>query len=118
MLVAFRELYVLLAGLVRCLKTCLWSALLIFLALNVWSLLSVEYLHPEIVELDAMNVYESCKGCSTAFKDVLRANLTWFRIISGDGWGDLMLPLIETYYWPILLLASNIFLVSFGLVNL
>eukprot|EP00929_Paragymnodinium_shiwhaense_P019195 TRINITY_DN13175_c0_g1_i4.p1 TRINITY_DN13175_c0_g1~~TRINITY_DN13175_c0_g1_i4.p1 ORF type:complete len:482 (-),score=102.79 TRINITY_DN13175_c0_g1_i4:340-1785(-) len=118
LLVAFRELYVLLSGLSNCFKTLVWASLLVFLMTNIWSIISVEYLHALILELKAEGKYDHCSWCATAFQDVFRANVTWFQIISGDGWSALARPLIEVYPGVAILFISKIFIVMWGLLNL
>merc|ERR1719424_1395725 len=118
LLVAFRELYVLVAGVSQCMTTLFWASGLIFLVLNVWSILSVEYLNPLIVELEAEGKYESCDWCGGAFSNIWKANMTWFQITSGDGWSALGRPLSEAFGWPYLLFVAQIFIVVWGLLNL
>eukprot|EP00928_Gymnodinium_smaydae_P043695 TRINITY_DN29230_c0_g2_i1.p1 TRINITY_DN29230_c0_g2~~TRINITY_DN29230_c0_g2_i1.p1 ORF type:complete len:653 (-),score=71.16 TRINITY_DN29230_c0_g2_i1:224-2182(-) len=118
LLVAFRELYILLAGLFRCVKTLLWSCGLIFLTLNVWSILSVEYLRPHVDDLNEEGAFDSSPECQTAFSNIWYANLMWFKVMTGDGWSTCFGPLIERYYWPFLLVVCNIFFICFGLLNL
>merc|ERR1712176_845542 len=89
LLIAFKELYILVVGVSHCMRTLFWAACLIFLALNVWSILSVEFLSDITEELAESGEYSACSWCGTAFSNVWLANLTWFQIISGDGWSSL-----------------------------
>jgi len=117
-LIIFRELYTLCSGLGRCTKTLMWSAILIGGTLNIWSIMSVEFIHPRILELTEEGTYDKCAWCQTAFSNIWYANLTWFGIITGEGWSDLLRPLVERYYWPFLVVASNVLIVVWGFLNL
>lgn len=62
--------------------------------------------------------YSSCSWCGTAFSNVWLANLTWFQIVSGDGWSTLGRELVEAHPWTYIFFVSNIFIVMWGLLNL
>jgi Ca2+-binding EF-hand superfamily protein len=46
------------------------------------------------------------------------ANLTFFQIVSGDGWSDLARPLIMKHPWTAVLFVGVIFTMVFGMLNL
>merc|ERR1719310_1074549 len=117
-IISFKELYSLICGLTSCLKTLFWAAGLVFLLLTMWSILSVEYLHPLIRELAQAGHYDDCTYCADAFKDIMNANLTLFQIISGDGWGQLSRPLIINHPWTAVVIVCIIFTMVFGMLNL
>lgn len=118
LLVAFRELYVLVAGIGRCMKTLFWASGLIFMVLNVWAILSVELLHERVQELAPSGAFSTCGWCENAFANIWYANLTWFQIISTADWAPIGRPLVEEYYWPYIFFTSVIFVVIWGLLNL
>jgi voltage-gated sodium channel len=120
LLVSFPQLYVLVVGMERCLKTLMWASILIFMVVNVWAILSVEFLDPLMKELalDRKANFGTCTYCPTAFANVWLANLTWFEIVSGNGWGNIGRPLVEQFVWPYVLFASCIFIVVWGLLNI
>merc|ERR1711904_308626 len=60
-IISFKELYSLICGLSSCLKTLFWAAGLVFLLLTMWSILSVEYMHPLIRELAEDGHHHECK---------------------------------------------------------
>lgn len=117
-IISFKELYSLICGLSSCLKTLFWAAGLVFLLLTMWSILSVEYMHPLIRELAEDGHYNDCSFCADAFKDIMNANLTLFQIISGDGWGQLSRPLIANHPWTAVIIVCIIFTMVFGMLNL
>lgn len=118
LLVAFRELYVLVAGIGRCMKTLFWAAGLIFMVLNAWSILSVEFLDAKVKEINARGGYSTCSWCETAFSNIWYANLTWFQIISTTDWSIIGRPLVEHSFWTYLFFILNVFVVMWGLLNL
>jgi len=117
-IISFKELYSLICGLSSCLKTLFWAAGLVFLLLTMWSILSVEYLHPLIRQLAEEGHYADCSYCADAFKDIMNANLTLFQIISGDGWGQISRPLIIHHPWTAVIIVCIIFTMVFGMLNL
>jgi voltage-gated sodium channel len=120
LLVSFRELFVLVVGLGRCMKTLFWASGLIFLVLNMWAILSVEYLQEIVAEVAIENpgAFSTCTWCPTAFSNVWLANVTWFQIITGDGWSTIARPVIEKQAWTYIFFISNVFIVMWGLLNL
>ena len=66
LLVAFEELYVLVIGIAKAGKTLAWASLLVFLAANVWAIVSVEFLQPRVVELSEKGFFDDCFWCPTA----------------------------------------------------
>lgn len=112
--VGFRELRTLIWGLTQCMKTLFWATGLIFLTLTVWSIVAVEYVTPVMVDID----YGACTWCTAAFQNVMTSNLTFFQIISGDGWSTLARPIIDLHPWTAPIFVSVILVVCFGLLNL
>merc|ERR1712151_983289 len=45
------------------------------------------------------------------------ANLTWFEIVSGDGWSILGRPLIEHFHWPALFFIACVIIIVWGLLG-
>lgn len=117
-IISFKELYSLICGLSSCLKTLFWAAGLVFLLLTMWSILSVEYLHPLIRKLAEDGHYTDCSYCPNAFRDIMNANLTLFQIVSGDGWTELSRPLIARHPWTVVIIVCIIFTMVFGMLNL
>jgi hypothetical protein len=116
--ISFKELYSLICGLSSCLKTLFWAAGLVFLLLTMWSILSVEYLHPLIRNLTEEGYYSDCSHCHHAFKDIMSANLTLFGIVSGGDWVELWRPAIERHPWTAAIIVCIIFTMVFGMLNL
>lgn len=116
--ISFKELYQLIAGMSSCLRTLVWAAGLVFLMLTMWSITAVEFLHPFVSELSKEGFYDDCTYCSQSFSNIMLANLTFFQIVSGDGWCDLARPLIMKHPWTAVLFIGVIFTMVFGMLNL
>jgi hypothetical protein len=84
----------------------------------MWSIIAVEYLHPYVVDLSRNGFYDDCTYCSQSFSNIMYANLTFFQIVSGDGWSDLARPLITNHPWTAALFVGVIFTMVFGMLNL
>eukprot|EP00927_Polykrikos_kofoidii_P001086 TRINITY_DN10396_c0_g2_i1.p1 TRINITY_DN10396_c0_g2~~TRINITY_DN10396_c0_g2_i1.p1 ORF type:complete len:733 (-),score=76.41 TRINITY_DN10396_c0_g2_i1:335-2260(-) len=116
----FRELYLMMQGLMSALRSIAFGTSLIFMVLTTWSILSVEFLHPRVIELDDAGVFGDCsaRNCRLAFRSVLAANLTFMKtVIAGDGWGQLAVPLIEIFPASAFILIPAVISVQLGLVN-
>lgn len=119
-LISFQELYALICGLSNCMKTLSWAISLVFMLLTIWSIIAVEYMNPLMPDLAARGLYEEtgCSWCPHAFSNILHANLTFFQMITGDGWSHLARPLIENHPWTASIFIAVIFSMVFGLLNL
>lgn len=119
LVISFHDLYSLVTGLTNSFRTLAWAAALIFLMLTMFSILAVEFLDPLMAELDEASMFEpTCYWCGHAFENIMHANLTFFQIISGDGFSTLTRPIIEKHPWTSLFFGIVIFTMIFGLMNL
>jgi len=117
-IISFKELYSLICGMSSCMRTLLWAAALVFLMLSMWSIIAVEYLHTLVTQLAKDGFYDDCNYCSQSFQSIMFANLTFFQIVSGDGWSELARPLIVHHPWTAVLFVGVIFTMVFGMLNL
>lgn len=115
---AFTELWALIRGLLGCMRTLLWAIILMLTTTTVWSIFAVELIHPQMADLADEEVWATCGWCHSAFSSVMHANLTFFQIISGDGWSTLARPLIEKHPWTAFIFVGVIFTMTFGMLNL
>lgn len=115
----FRELYMMLHGLLSTLKTICWAAVLMLGLLTLWSVLAVEFLHPIVQRMHRDNLWTECSRCPAALESVMKANLTFFEtIVVGDNWGDLAVPLIKEHWVTAAVFLGVTFTCSIGLTNL
>lgn len=84
----------------------------------MWSIVAVEYLQAYVADLAKNGFYDDCAYCSQSFSNIMYANLTFFQIVSGDGWSDLARPLITNHPWTAALFVGVIFTMVFGMLNL
>merc|ERR1719183_2030292 len=75
-------------------------------------------MQPLLPSIAAAGHYDGCMWCEFAFENILAADLTFFQIISGDGWSKLARPLIEKHPWTGIIMIGVIFTMVFGLLNL
>eukprot|EP00927_Polykrikos_kofoidii_P032535 TRINITY_DN2768_c0_g1_i6.p1 TRINITY_DN2768_c0_g1~~TRINITY_DN2768_c0_g1_i6.p1 ORF type:complete len:639 (+),score=70.43 TRINITY_DN2768_c0_g1_i6:112-2028(+) len=114
----FRELVLMMQGLVSALRAIFFGAFLIGLALTAWSILAVQFLHPLVRTLVDNGHFEGCADCEDAFASVMKSNLTlWKTIVAGDGWGILGVPLLLHFPLSGLILLPAFVSISLGLVN-
>lgn len=108
------QLYILVEGLLGSMQTIFYGSVFIAVAITIYSILAVEFLHP------LADVYgEDCARCPRAFASVFESMCTMFQtIVVGDSWGDFFLPLFERY--PATMLPNLFFfaIINFGIMNL
>lgn len=118
-MMVFRELYLMLMGLVSALRAIFFAIILIGLLLTMWSILAVDFVHPRNMELENEGWYTNCERCPRAFATVMAANITFIKyIIAGDSWSETCVPLIEEYPATSLVLMPALLSVQLGLMNL
>jgi hypothetical protein len=84
----------------------------------MWSIIAVEFMQGYMPALQAEGGYSSCVWCEHAFESILNANLTFFQVITGDGWSILARPMISKHAWTAVVFVAVIFTMVFGLLNL
>lgn len=114
LLSAYKELWLLVRNLLSAMRTLFWSAVLFAIMLTIWSILAVEYIHPVMSEVTR----DECRFCAVAFSSVLRADFTFFQIMSGDDWGVLANEVIDEHPWTALVFVPMVVTMVFGMINL
>eukprot|EP00931_Biecheleriopsis_adriatica_P069087 TRINITY_DN42978_c0_g1_i1.p1 TRINITY_DN42978_c0_g1~~TRINITY_DN42978_c0_g1_i1.p1 ORF type:complete len:667 (-),score=140.58 TRINITY_DN42978_c0_g1_i1:55-1989(-) len=116
---AFRELYVMMHGLIGAFKAMLWSAVLLFLVLTLFGIIAVEVIHPLVLEIADEGDFEGCKRCDRAFSTVWNSMVTFFQqIVVGDSWGQVTIPVMENFLWTCPFFVLVVVTVQFGIMNL
>lgn len=117
----FRELYLMMQGLVSAIRSIIFATFLIAVVLTLWSIMAVEFVHMANVELADENAYGDCPEifCRNAFASVWLSSLTFLKgIIAGDSWGQLAYPLIILRPTSAFVLLGSLLMVQLGLLNL
>jgi len=115
--ISFRELYLMVHGMAGAMKAIMCGAIMMFALLTIWSILLVEYVHPQNSSIDYSAV--GCERCPRAFNSVMQSNLTLFQqIITGDSWGLISISIIDKSGWYAIPLVLIVITVSLGLTNL
>ena len=79
---SLRELHKLAVMMTTCAKTLVWSFLLCFAVMTVWSMLMVEAVNPLLQQLSEDGVYAQCGvRCQRAMTSVMEANLLLFQTV-------------------------------------
>eukprot|EP00928_Gymnodinium_smaydae_P002720 TRINITY_DN10976_c1_g1_i1.p1 TRINITY_DN10976_c1_g1~~TRINITY_DN10976_c1_g1_i1.p1 ORF type:complete len:499 (+),score=79.70 TRINITY_DN10976_c1_g1_i1:57-1553(+) len=117
---AFRELWMMLHGLISALKAMVWACLLVGIVLLIWSILSVELLNGLVKDLhEAQKLGNDCEHCASAFESVQSSMLTWFIVVfTGDMWMDLVVPVLKAQPWTMIMIFPSFFVIHFGMLNL
>lgn len=115
---AFRDLYLMMKGMLGALRAILFATLLILGVLTLFSIMAVELIDPLNKQLADNGTYPDCERCPRAFSSVMSSNLTFLTsIIAGDSWGKIAVPLLETYPWTGTVIVSAFITVELGLLN-
>jgi len=118
-LVGFHELHLIVHGFVGAMRAIFWGAVLIGIALVLWSMIAVEVLNPLAQELADDGAFEGCDRCGRAFSTIYQSSLTFFQtIVAGDSWGQLALPIIEKQPLASCIFIGVLISVQLGLMNL
>ncbi|CAK9026308.1 Voltage-dependent calcium channel type A subunit alpha-1 (Cacophony protein) [Durusdinium trenchii] len=122
---SLRELHKLATMMTTCAKTLVWSFLLCFVVMTVWSMLMVEAVNPLMQQLQQESgTFTECgqrcqRAMTSASWSVMDANLLLFQtVIAGDGWGEIAVPLIQSYPQTAIILMGSFMTLVFGVLNL
>eukprot|EP00929_Paragymnodinium_shiwhaense_P028687 TRINITY_DN16584_c0_g1_i1.p1 TRINITY_DN16584_c0_g1~~TRINITY_DN16584_c0_g1_i1.p1 ORF type:complete len:663 (+),score=127.77 TRINITY_DN16584_c0_g1_i1:77-2065(+) len=114
----FRELYLILQGIVSSIRALVFGSMLILIMLTLFSILAVHFIRPVHLEMFALGVYGDCAVCEEAFDSVMQANLTFMAtVVAGDGWGRIAIPLCTRSPIAAILLIGNFIVINLGLLN-
>lgn len=118
---ALRELQKLVTMMSTCLKALAWSFIFCFVVMTIWAMLMVEIIFPLIQEMHRRDpeIFEECPQCLRATSSVMDANLLLFkRVIAGDSWGTIAVPVIEAYPATAIIFVGSLLTLVFGVLNL
>lgn len=113
------ELRLLLEGLLGCMKSIFWGAVLLVLALLIFSIIAVQFLHPLNKEIAAEGVYSDCERCGRVYASVFDAFLIFFQqIVAGDAWSMVTVEMIEKHPNTLWIYGSLYLFVGLAVLNL
>eukprot|EP00927_Polykrikos_kofoidii_P076984 TRINITY_DN73984_c0_g1_i1.p1 TRINITY_DN73984_c0_g1~~TRINITY_DN73984_c0_g1_i1.p1 ORF type:complete len:574 (-),score=91.09 TRINITY_DN73984_c0_g1_i1:72-1793(-) len=115
----FRELWLMLHGLISTIRAMAWACFLITLVLTVYSLIAIEFLKPLQMRLHGAGEYDGCEACIGAFDTVTKSFFTWFLLIfCGELWDDLVVPIVKAEPFTALLFFAGYVMINLGVMNL
>eukprot|EP00440_Ansanella_granifera_P049842 gb/GFBE01054018.1/.p1 GENE.gb/GFBE01054018.1/~~gb/GFBE01054018.1/.p1 ORF type:complete len:610 (+),score=131.11 gb/GFBE01054018.1/:1-1830(+) len=116
---AFRELYVMMHGLLGAFRAMLWSAVLLSLILILFGIVAVEMINPLVRQIDAEGGFGDCPRCSRAFATVWDSMVTFFQqVVAGDSWGLITIPVMESFPFTAPFFVVVVVTIQFGILNL
>lgn len=115
----FPELRLMVSGLLGAVKVIFWGTFLLVLAMVIFSVIAVQFIHPLNVQLEDRGVYADCERCPRAYSTVFHSVLTFSQIIvAGDSFGIVTLPIVEAYPWTALYFSAVLLVVGMAIMNL
>jgi len=110
------ELYLIFNGFAGAMQTMLWGFLLLAFILTMFSIVTVQVVHPIALKIDSADMDDYCR---LAFSSIWRAYLFYFQTtVAGDAWGQCVMPLLEHAPLLYLVFAFVLFGVQIGFMNL
>jgi len=118
--VMFPELNMILRGLFSATRATMWGCVFVFITILTWSILATQIIHPLTQEVVQAGGYSSsCSRCPRAWESVWESALSITQtVLVGDGWGDLIVPIISYYPITIVFFVSTISTTQLLILNL
>eukprot|EP00929_Paragymnodinium_shiwhaense_P043880 TRINITY_DN22531_c0_g1_i5.p1 TRINITY_DN22531_c0_g1~~TRINITY_DN22531_c0_g1_i5.p1 ORF type:complete len:775 (+),score=90.99 TRINITY_DN22531_c0_g1_i5:80-2404(+) len=114
---AFRELYLMICGLISAVRAIFFGSALILVVLAMWAVFAVQVLHPMTQELLNDGDFD-CERCMHAYNSVPRAMLTLAQLtVVADSWDLYARPLLQYRPSSALIIIPAYICVQLGLVN-
>eukprot|EP00929_Paragymnodinium_shiwhaense_P009347 TRINITY_DN113485_c0_g1_i1.p1 TRINITY_DN113485_c0_g1~~TRINITY_DN113485_c0_g1_i1.p1 ORF type:complete len:646 (-),score=129.05 TRINITY_DN113485_c0_g1_i1:37-1974(-) len=114
----FRELYLMMMGILASIRTLIFGTLLLFVILTMFSILAVYFVRPVLRDITAEGLIEDCYFCNGAFDSVSASNLTFLStVVAGDSWGMLCLPLINADGTAAFVIIAAFVVINLGMLN-
>mmetsp|Transcript_60204 Transcript_60204/g.135494 ORF Transcript_60204/g.135494 Transcript_60204/m.135494 type:complete len:654 (-) Transcript_60204:69-2030(-) len=113
-----RELWLMMHGMFAAMKAMSWAVVLILIALLLFSIVSVDILHPLTQNLRD-DFPELCTRCDTAFSSVFEAFWSWFLLIFAQQlWIDMATTMVDAYPATQFFFLIVFFTINLGVLNL
>lgn len=115
----FPTLYTMTKGFASTMTTILWGFALILALLLVWSLITVELVHPRNSELFEVRGGDRSDWCFRAYSSVGNSIVYFFQtLVAGDSWGTCSIPLMREYPETFVIFSFAYITVQLGFTNL
>lgn len=116
---SLRELRKLMMMFASVIRTLAWSFLFCFIAMTLWSMISVELIHPVVQELAAQGTWNDCGTCSDSFATIMQSNLTFLKtLLAGDSWGQIAVPVMTKQPLTVIIFVGALVSIVYGILNL
>lgn len=116
---SLRELRKLMMMFASVIRTLAWSFLFCFIAMTLWSMISVELIHPVVQELAAQGTWNDCSTCSDSFATIMQSNLTFLKtLLAGDSWGQIAVPVMTKQPLTVIIFVGALVSIVYGILNL
>mmetsp|Transcript_75384 Transcript_75384/g.140613 ORF Transcript_75384/g.140613 Transcript_75384/m.140613 type:complete len:648 (+) Transcript_75384:97-2040(+) len=113
-----RELWLMMHGMFAAMKAMSWAVVLILIALLLFSIVSVDLLHPLSQSLRD-DFPELCTRCDKAFSSVFEAFWSWFLLIFAQQlWIDMASTMVDAYPATQFFFLTVFFTINLGVLNL
>eukprot|EP00928_Gymnodinium_smaydae_P013687 TRINITY_DN1497_c0_g1_i4.p1 TRINITY_DN1497_c0_g1~~TRINITY_DN1497_c0_g1_i4.p1 ORF type:complete len:528 (+),score=71.59 TRINITY_DN1497_c0_g1_i4:123-1586(+) len=101
-------------GFLSAMNAMFWGFLIIMLLVVLWSVFSVEIIHPT-----AMIVHEEGTWCREAFSSVKLSVILLFQtLVAGDSWGQCAIPIVRRDPFAMVIFMGAFVTVQLGFTNL
>jgi Ca2+-binding EF-hand superfamily protein len=102
-----------------CMSNLFWSAIFLFIATTLWSMLAVELVSPLMGAIADQGFWDGCALCRDSISTVMKANLLLYTsIMAGDSWGQIPRPVILEHPWTFIIWVGSSFVLQFGVCNM
>ena len=82
-------------------------------------MISVELIHPIILELAEQGTWNECDTCSESFATIMQSNLTFLKtLLAGDSWGQVAVPVMKKQPLTIIIFVGALVSIVYGILNL
>lgn len=116
---SLRELRKLMMMFASVIRTLAWSFLFCFIAMTLWSMVSVELIHPIVQDLAAQGTWTDCGTCSDSFATIMQSNLTFLKtLLAGDSWGQIAVPVMTKQPLTVIIFVGALVSIVYGILNL
>eukprot|EP00929_Paragymnodinium_shiwhaense_P064452 TRINITY_DN32275_c0_g2_i2.p1 TRINITY_DN32275_c0_g2~~TRINITY_DN32275_c0_g2_i2.p1 ORF type:complete len:722 (-),score=133.39 TRINITY_DN32275_c0_g2_i2:269-2434(-) len=117
--VVFRELYLMIVGLLSAVRAIFFGSTFIAIILVMWAIVAVQTLHGWLVEMKNEGLIdEDCERCGISFSSIAHAMLTLMQLtVVADSWDIYARPLLVHRPMSALVLLPAYISVQLGLVN-